>query len=435
MTVAATPKTKDRAAGAGRKYKAPYQRIEADLRLKIRASVWPPGMILPSRRQLAEEYGVSLGTIERAIGELLADGTLNAQDRRGTFVSERAGQSEAQDGLLSDEAFKFSSKDRVAPVSRTGKIGIVCPVQPRANDFEWDISWERHIISAIERTVTAQGMRTRFEGIQVRDDSHNDTDRVIDELLADKVDGIVFVQLKDPEIEIVSRRLSPDVADAPPAIFVLGNERLVVGTSIYYDNRDAGYRAALHLLDQGCQRIQFFSSFVSEFGSRRVDGVREALSRAGLPSSSLVEVIRQSLIGSEVNAESVEKGLKWFDHKISGYAWAKEVLAAGLPLDGVVAVNDEVATGFIQAAREIGLVAGEDYAIIGFDDMPIARREGITSMRPPLDPMGQEAGRMITQAVGQKPIGQRICLHSQLVARQSSHKRRGPALDRAISTE
>jgi len=393
---------------AERKYRAPYQRIEADLRRKIHGNVWAPGMILPSRRQLAEGYRVSLGTIERAVADLLADGTLTAQDRRGTFVADNGRVARS---LVEDQS----------PAMRTPQaIGIVCTKTQRATESEWAISWDFAIVSAIERTIASCGMRSHYIEMRASLSSPREVERVVDELIIDGVDGIVFVALRDSDIDAITRHLASCQSGIPPTICVLKTERQSLGTSIYYDSRDAGYRAALHLLDQGCRSIQFFSPYVADFAIQRLDGIRDALSLAGLSPDCLIESVRPSAIGSEYNAENVEKGLKWFDHKIAGKSWAQEVLTGGLKADGVVAVNDEVATSFIEAADEIGLSAGEDYAIIGFDDMPIARLHGISSMRPPLDLMGEEAVRLILQAASGKQIGQRVCLHSQLVARRSS---------------
>lgn len=62
--------------------------IENDLREKVRTGHWAPGIMLPSRRALAEQYGANLNTIQRAIDRLVADGVLRTEGGRGTFVAE-----------------------------------------------------------------------------------------------------------------------------------------------------------------------------------------------------------------------------------------------------------------------------------------------------------------------------------------------------------
>ena len=63
---------------AGEMAPAAYKQIEANLRSKIGQGHWPVGAMLPSRRDLAKEYGVSPITVERAVTRLLADGILRA---------------------------------------------------------------------------------------------------------------------------------------------------------------------------------------------------------------------------------------------------------------------------------------------------------------------------------------------------------------------
>src|SRR5438309_2024299 len=63
-----------------------YKEIEANLRHRIQSGQWPAGTMLPSRRDLAREHGVSSLTVERAITPLISAGLLRADDRRGTFV-------------------------------------------------------------------------------------------------------------------------------------------------------------------------------------------------------------------------------------------------------------------------------------------------------------------------------------------------------------
>ena len=65
----------------------PFRRMENDLRARLGRAEWAEGALLPSRRALAQEYGVALRTVERAISGLLADGLLRAEGRWGTYVT------------------------------------------------------------------------------------------------------------------------------------------------------------------------------------------------------------------------------------------------------------------------------------------------------------------------------------------------------------
>ncbi len=65
----------------------PYVQVAEDLRAQIAAGTWRPGDRLPAGRDLAEQYGVALMTVQKAISSLRDDGLLVAQQGRGTFVA------------------------------------------------------------------------------------------------------------------------------------------------------------------------------------------------------------------------------------------------------------------------------------------------------------------------------------------------------------
>ena len=56
----------------------------------VNGGAWGPGDRLPNENDLAEQLGVSRGTLREAIRLLTAQGILTAQKGRGTFVAENA---------------------------------------------------------------------------------------------------------------------------------------------------------------------------------------------------------------------------------------------------------------------------------------------------------------------------------------------------------
>lgn len=50
--------------------------------------VWKPGAVLPSEVQLADEFGVSQGTVRKALDALAAENLVIRRQGRGTFVAE-----------------------------------------------------------------------------------------------------------------------------------------------------------------------------------------------------------------------------------------------------------------------------------------------------------------------------------------------------------
>ena len=48
---------------------------------------WKPGAAIPAERRLSSRYGISIGTVRKAIDELVAENILIRQQGRGTFVA------------------------------------------------------------------------------------------------------------------------------------------------------------------------------------------------------------------------------------------------------------------------------------------------------------------------------------------------------------
>lgn len=64
-----------------------HHQIKEDLFLHLRSGRWPPGFELPSEALLCRHYGVSRGTLRRAIADLVSEGYIERHRGRGSFVS------------------------------------------------------------------------------------------------------------------------------------------------------------------------------------------------------------------------------------------------------------------------------------------------------------------------------------------------------------
>ena len=60
--------------------------IADDLTARIRAGEYPPGSKLPTLRDLAAMYSVSVSTIQRALDRVEERGLIVSSQGRGTFV-------------------------------------------------------------------------------------------------------------------------------------------------------------------------------------------------------------------------------------------------------------------------------------------------------------------------------------------------------------
>jgi GntR family transcriptional regulator len=63
-----------------------YKAAKHKLTAALMKGEWKPGEAIPAERRLAEAYGISIGTVRKAIDELVAENMLIRQQGRGTFV-------------------------------------------------------------------------------------------------------------------------------------------------------------------------------------------------------------------------------------------------------------------------------------------------------------------------------------------------------------
>ena len=153
------------------------------------------------------------------------------------------------------------------------------------------------------------------------------------------------------------------------------------GVSIGCDNVQGGRLAGEHLAQAGRRHVAFLghaSGRYPEFHDR-FRGCDAALREAGLDG---LDPTRQ------VDAETSEE---------DGYTAARTLLARGVPFDAVFAGSDLIAVGAMRALHEAGRRIPEDVAVVGFDDIPMAR-----FATPPLTTVMQDttrAGAMLVDAL------------------------------------
>lgn len=64
-----------------------YKKVKLEITRSLSSGKLEPGAALPTEQQLATGYGLSVGTIRRAIAELVAEKILIRQQGRGTFLT------------------------------------------------------------------------------------------------------------------------------------------------------------------------------------------------------------------------------------------------------------------------------------------------------------------------------------------------------------
>lgn len=220
----------------------------------------------------------------------------------------------------------------------------------------------------------------------------------LERMLSLRVDGVV-VLARGHYVDEVAEILAGEV----PHVVVGG--RVLSGVAMAAaDSYAAGLLAAQHLLGLGHRQISFLTGPEDADESReRERGYLTALADAGLAPGPRV-------VGGD-----------WTSH--AGYqAAANTDLHAGCAF---VAANDELALGFMAAARERGAVAPDDFSIIGIDDMPEARyfAPPLTTVRLDFDALGRGAFAAVMSMVATGQESQPWVVAPELVPRRSTAPR------------
>ena len=64
-----------------------FKEVKRKMLAALAAGEWKPGEAIPAEPRLAERFGIAIGTLRKAIDELVAENVLLRQQGRGTFVA------------------------------------------------------------------------------------------------------------------------------------------------------------------------------------------------------------------------------------------------------------------------------------------------------------------------------------------------------------
>jgi DNA-binding LacI/PurR family transcriptional regulator len=98
-----------------------------------------------------------------------------------------------------------------------------------------------------------------------------------------------------------------------------------------------------------------------------------------------------------------------------------ELLERHPEVDGIVAANDNMAAGALRALRGAGRAVPGDVAVVGFDDLDVARiaDPALTTVHQPIQALGSEMARMLAALIaGEEPSP--LLLPTRLVVRAST---------------
>jgi signal transduction histidine kinase/DNA-binding LacI/PurR family transcriptional regulator/ActR/RegA family two-component response regulator len=174
--------------------------------------------------------------------------------------------------------------------------------------------------------------------------------------------------------------------------------------SLVLDNRSGMEAAVEHLIrDHGCRRPAFLAGAAhNPEAEARFAAYRAVLERHGIA----------------YDPSRVANGQ--FLPALARLAM-EEILDRGVPFDAVVAANDSMALGAIQALRERSLRVPQDVPVTGFDDLTLARlgNPPMTTVAQPFDRFADLAVGCIEDQVAGRPVAALTEIPSRFVRRQS----------------
>lgn len=296
----------------------------------------PPGTRLPSLRELARQHRVGMATAQRAVREMVEDGLLVSKPKHGTFIAR---------SLRSPTLLR-------RPFGAGPAQG-----EPRAG-ARATLAGQEIIIPFVESGDLDGMMRAMHKGFADMVEAMGATTRVchyrrpqINSLLTSNPARL---------IALIQPAYHPDIVIRPDQLMIVISTTALVSIAspgrydlVLAEEENGGFLAGHCLREAGCRHAGFI-------------GAVDMRDRSRLDETSVVRLRGfERAWGASVSsayhlrclAYSVPEPAHFFD----------QFLAMNPRPDAVFAASDELAVGFVVAARAHGLVAGRDYCIVGFD--------------------------------------------------------------------
>ena len=333
-------------------------------------------------RQVAKYAGVSQTTVSFVLNNV-ESAKVSAETRQRVLKAAK------ELGYVPDAAA------RSLAAGRSSNIGLVL-AQPHRQVFIDE--YIPNIITGLSRVTRERGYRILVE--LVEDDSHPNT--WLNLIRGKEVAGIIAAFNAPSEQDI--QEMAVIVAEGFPIVSL--NHWHDTVHSVMVDKLDGVRNAVGHLVKLGHKRIACITyapipGLHDAF--QRLLVYREVLEKAGIAYDEAL--VRQGAYDPE-----------------TGYQAMKSLLElASLPT-ALFAMNDVMAFGAMTAIQEVGLRIPEDIAVVGFDDIRLARysRPALTTVREPDIEHGSAAGKLLIDLINKKPLEQHhIVLKTELRIRDS----------------
>ena len=322
-------------------------------------------------KEVAARAGVSVATVSRALN--------------GVGPMKKATLERVTDAARSLR-FVPHSGARSLSTRTTGTVGLILP------DLHGEFFSE--VIRGADLAARRAGYHLLVSG------SHNDREDMVAVLRAmrGRVDGLM---LMTPELAV-----EKVLADLPHQMCIVTvNSEVKRFDSISVDNYGGAQTVVRHLAARH-RRIAFVSGPEGNAdAAERARGFRDACRENGIPASAALEIEGDF-------------------SEAAGFAAAVKIIGMSPRPTAIFAANDAMAIGALFALREAGLSVPADMALVGFDDIPIARyvTPRLTTVTVAIAELGRRAFELLHQTIGNNKTSRRPAretLATTLVVRES----------------
>ncbi len=326
-------------------------------------------------KDVARLAGVSTSTVSHVINN----------DR---FVSDAV--REKVEAAIKTLNYAPSALARSLKINQTRTIGML--ITASSNPFYSEL------VRGVERSCFERGyslVLCNTEGDEQR------MNRNLETLMQKRVDGLLLLctETHQPSLEIMHRYPAIPTVMMDWAPFN-GDSDLIQDNSLL-----GGDMATQYLINKGFTRIACITGPLDKTPARlRLEGYRDAMIRAGL-------TIRE---GDEIESDFEFGG---------GFDAMQSLLAMRERPQAVFIGNDAMAVGAYQSLYQAGLKIPQDMAIVGYDDIELARymTPPLTTIHQPKDELGELAIDVLIHRIAEPGLQQqRLQLTPILMERGSA---------------
>lgn len=321
-------------------------------------------------KELSELSGYSCSTISRVI------------TNKGNVKDETR---EAVEKLLTEHNYRTSIMEiREAELNKKTIMIIV---------GDLDNWYYMELIRVIKQKVEEKGYVT----IIAYSSNHiEEEEQYVRMTLKAKYAGIIFTNVRGGE------KLSHMITESNiPVVFLNRGIKFASFNLVSTNNYLGGYLATEYLIKHGHKKIGHLAgSMYSNTTQERKRGFEDAM------RDNKLVVSDHSIYYGDLDSES-------------GYIYGEKMIIRGLDYSAIFCGNYLMALGLMDALKTYGVRVPDDLSLICYDDTPLAKREGISTVSAEPQKMGKAAAELLISNIEEHKEEKTVLYRPQIIERNS----------------